>query len=113
MGADESLDLLKPQIDDANKLTESYRSRAAAFRALRPSSNGLLLLYPIIPTIPDGATAKEWDGPPVIGIAVSLPSSKHDTGCDYVCTPQKMREIFGSLADDLKRDEEEDQSPTP
>ena len=115
MGADEKLDLDPYKIDEAKHLKDQkqYQSFAAAFRAQRPSSNGLLLLYPIIPTIPDGSTAKEWDGPPVIGIAVSLPSSKHDTGCDYVCTPQKMRELFGSLADDLKRDEEEDQSPTP
>lgn len=116
MGADESLDLTREQINDANGLKDNYRSRAAAFRAQRPSSRGLLLLYPITPTIPplgDGSAAKVWDGPPVIGMAVSLPSSNHDNGCDYVCTPQKLREIFGSLADDLKRDDEEDQNPTP
>ncbi len=116
MGADESLDLTQPQKEAAEGLKDNYRSRAAAFRAQRPSSRGLLLLYPITPTIPapsDGSAAKEWDGPPVIGMAVSLPASNYDNGCDYVCTPQKLREIFGSLADDLKRDEEEDQIPSP
>jgi hypothetical protein len=116
MGADESLDLTTEQIIEANGLKDQYRSRASAFRAQRPSSHGLLLLYPITPTIPhlgDGSAAQEWDGPPVIGVAVSLPSSKHDNGSDYVCTPQKLREIFGTLADDLNRDEEEDQNPVP
>jgi hypothetical protein len=114
MGADEKLDLTQTQIDEAERLKAQnhYRSLAAAFRAQRNSSCGLLLLYPISPTNPEGSTAEAWDGPTVIGIAVSLPSSKHDKGCDYVCTPQKMREIFGTLADDLKRDEEEDQNLT-
>lgn len=115
MGADESLDLTLEEIIDAKELTDSFRSRAAAFRAQRPSSRGLLLLYPIIPTIPpssDGSVAKKWEGLPVIGMAVSLPTSHHDNGCDYVCTPQKMREIFGSLADDLERDDKEDQNIT-
>ena len=116
MGGDESLDLTIEQIKEAKCLKDKYRSLASAFRAQRPSSHGLLLLYPITPTIPhpdDGSVAKEWDGPPVIGVAVSLPPSKHDNGSDYVCTPQKLREIFGTLADDLNRDEEEDQNPTP
>lgn len=116
MGGDESLDLTTEQINEAKCLKDKYRSLASAFRAQRPSSHGLLLLYPITPTIPplgDGSAAKEWDGPPVIGVAVSLPASKYDNGSDYVCTPQKLREIFGTLADDLNRDEEEDQNPTP
>jgi hypothetical protein len=44
---------------------------------------------------------------PVIGIGVSLPDSDHDSGCDYVCTKQKLREIFGEISEDLERDEEE------
>jgi hypothetical protein len=116
MGSDESFDLTQPQIDVAKGHKDNYRSLAAAFRAQRPSSRGLLLLYPITPTVPpanDGSAPKSWDGSPVIGMAVSLPASKHDKGCDYVCTPQKLREIFGNLADDLKRDDEEDQSVAP
>jgi hypothetical protein len=113
MGSDESLDLSQQQVDVAEGLKDDYRSLAAAFRAQRPSSRGLLLLYPITPTIPRGSSLKPWDGPPVIGIAVSLPASSHDKGCDYVCTPQKMREIFGILAEDLERDEAEDQASTP
>lgn len=112
MGADEKFDLTQAQIAEAERLKAQshYLSLAAAFRAQRASSHGLLLLYPITPSTPVGSVAKAWDGPTVIGVAVSLPSSKHDKGCDYVCTPQKMREIFGTLADDLSRDDEEDQN---
>lgn len=116
MGADESLDLTQTQKEAAESHKDKYRSRAAAFRDQRPSSHGLLLLYPITPTMPkssDGSAGDKWEGPPVIGMAVSLPASNYDNGCDYVCTPQKLREIFGSLADDLKRDEEEDQNTSP
>lgn len=108
MGGDESLDLTQLQQTAAVGLKDKFRSLSAAYRAQRPSSRGLLLLYPITPT-----AATVWDGLPVIGMAASLPFSKHDNGCDYVCTPQKLREIFGNLVDDLTRDEEEDQSPAP
>lgn len=116
MGNDESLDLAPGERESAIAMKQNFRSVAAAFRANRPSSRGLLLLYPILPTVSTaegGPFPEEWKGPAVIGMAVSLPSSKHDKGCDYVCTPQKLREIFGSLADDLNRDDEEDQNPAP
>jgi hypothetical protein len=32
-------------------------------------------------------------------------------GCDYVCTRQKMRELFGELVDDLERDDDEASNP--
>jgi hypothetical protein len=91
-------------------------SRAMLYRSLRPSTHGLLLIYPIIPTTPKAAkelsiedAAFLWgQKDPVIGIGVSLPGSMYDSGCDYVCTRQKLREMFGVLSEDLERDEEED-----
>jgi hypothetical protein len=116
MGADEGLDLSKFERDTADSNSQKFRSRAAAYRASRPSTRGLLLVYPIIPTTPTlteaaNQSSETWKAsklPFVIGIAVSLPNSKFDSGCDYVCNKQKLREIFGSLADDLERDAEED-----
>jgi hypothetical protein len=105
LGSDESLDLTDPEISAAKAVASRYKSLSAAFRDARPSGRGLLLIYPIIPS------TQAWeDKDPIIGIAVSLPSSKYDSGCDYVCTPQKMREIFGTLFDDMLRDEDEDKA---
>jgi hypothetical protein len=118
LGGDEALDLTEVQREEALRQhkEKDNMSRAAIFRSMRPSTNGLLLIYPIIPETPVAANKKGiadeaylWKGKkPVIGIAVSLPSSKHDKGCNYVCAPQKLREIFGDeVAEDLERDEEE------
>jgi hypothetical protein len=120
MGADEGLDFTEEEREAAERLTEKLRSRAAAYRASRPSTRGLLLVYPIIPTAPDKhdkkiQTSQAWrdsGAPVVIGIAVSLPGSRYDTGCDYVCNRQKQREIFGSLAEDFERDEQENKDPS-
>lgn len=114
MGGDESLDLTPEELEAASGWKDKLRSAAAAFRAARPPSRGLLLLYPIIPMMPapnEDPALEERGGPLVIGMAVSLPASKHDKGCDYVCTPQKLREMFGTLADDLERDDEQDKAP--
>ena len=114
MGGDEGLDLSFEESRLADSLREKLRSRAASYRGARPSSRGLLLIYPIIPTTPDEQntqTSTAWEAaakPVVIGVAVSLPGSKYDSGCDYVCNKQKQREIFGSLIDDIDRDEQED-----
>lgn len=119
LGGDEAIDL-KP--DDQQKAKAEWTangkrpSLASIYRSMRPSTHGLLLVYPIIPATPlaakmNGETdaAYLWGGrEPLIGVAISLPESRHDSGCDYVCTPQKIREIFGELADDLARDEQEE-----
>jgi len=108
-GPDETLDLSEEQRNAAirAKAEENLRSLASAYRAQRASSSGLLCIYPINPIGLSVPTDKA-----VIGIAVSLPPSRHDKGFDYVCSPQKMREIFGDLAEDLERDlsEENEQS---
>jgi hypothetical protein len=102
-GPDEALDLSENQKNEAIKLKDNFRSLASSYRAQRPSTSGLLCLYPI-----DSSNLSLETKDPVIGVAVSLPSSKYDKGFDYVCTPQKMREIFGELADDLERDSSEE-----
>ena len=118
LGGDESIDLSDEQRDDAEDGREQSGGKlslASIYRGMRPSSHGLLLIYPIIPATPDAAKDNKnpdkaylWrDRDPLIGIGVSLPDSEHDKGCDYVCTRQKIREIFGEISDDLERDDEE------
>jgi hypothetical protein len=118
LGGDEGMDLTRNQKDEVDKLIEQNKklSRAMLYRSKRPSTQGLLLIYPIIPTTPKAAEKRNlkdaaflWGKKdPVIGIGVSLPGSQFDSGCDYVCTRQKLREMFGVLSEDLERDEEED-----
>jgi hypothetical protein len=118
LGEDEAIDLDIAVRKEAIAEWEADNRRAnlaTLFRTRRKSAYGLLLIYPIIPTTPKAAelenkedTSFLWgERKPVIGIAVSLPESKHDKGCTYVCTPQKIREIFGERLADFDRDEEE------
>jgi hypothetical protein len=118
LGSDEAVDLTPEQRASANqKWLECKKaiSLAAFHRAARPSTHGLLLIYPIIPATPKAAeltgeqdTHYQWiDKDPIIGIAVSLPASEYDAGCVYVCNRQKKREMFGEVAEDSERDEEE------
>ena len=103
MGQDEGLDL--NQEERRRAMEGGGQFSAAAYRAARPSSRGLMLLYPIHPTAADNSP---WTGPTVIGLALSLPSSKYDKGHDYVCTALKIREMLGhDWSDDLSRDAEE------
>ena len=47
-----------------------------AARRVRPSSRGLLLIYPLRP---DGEKAETGlNGPPIIGVAISFPGNQHD-----------------------------------
>jgi hypothetical protein len=115
LGGDEAIDLTPGQRANADKNWNDCGreiSRASFYRAKRPSTHGLLLIYPIMPSVPKAA--EQWgDRDPVIGIAISLPSSDHDNGCVYVCNRQKKREIFGEVAEDQERDEEEAANPNP
>jgi hypothetical protein len=117
-GVDESIDLSDDQRRKAKEDRDASGDKlrlASIYRGMRPSTHGLLLIYPIIPATPEAPKksgnadkAYLWeDRDPVIGIGVSLPESAHDKGCDYVCTRQKIREIFGEISDDLERDDEE------
>ena len=118
LGGDEAIDLTPDQRSNAdqewNDCGKEF-SRASFFRAARPSTHGLLLIYPIMPATPEAAEIEreqdkyyQWgQRDPLIGIAVSLPASKHDNGCVYVCNRQKKRELFGEVAEDQERDDEE------
>jgi hypothetical protein len=118
LGGDEAIDLTPEQRVRADQEWNNCGkeiSRASFYRAARPSTHGLLLVYPIVPATPKAAELEgeqdkhyQWaQKDPVIGVAVSLPSSKHDSGCVYVCNRQKKREIFGEAAEDQERDEDE------
>jgi hypothetical protein len=113
MGQDEAIDLSKAEYDGALALSvqsNGRASRAGFFRLKRPSERGLLLLYPIIPR----RNGKDLSIPqPVIGVAVSFPSSTLDIGLDYVCNPRMMVELYGAdFADDLQRDVSEETQPS-
>jgi hypothetical protein len=105
VGQDEAIDLTPKQYQKAvadAKLLGDVR-RATFYRMNRPAERGLLLLYPIIPV--GGGTVTE----PLIGVAVSFPSSEHDHGQDYVCNPRMLAELFGEqFAQDAERDEQEE-----
>jgi hypothetical protein len=118
VGGDEAIDLTPAQRATADQQWNDcgkQMSRASFYRAARPATHGLLLIYPIIPATPKAAkiekkkeTHYQWGKrDPVIGMAVSLPASEHDNGCVYVCNRQKKREIFGEVAEDQERDEDE------
>jgi len=122
-GGDESIDLNDKQLQAAQDQREESGGKlslASIYRKMRPSTHGLLLIYPIIPTTlgeakKNGKSDKGYlwsDKDPVIGIGVSLPNSEHDNGCDYLCTNQKLKEIFGEISEDLRRDDEEDAAST-
>ena len=108
LGGDEAIDLTDTQRSDADRDWQQCGkqvSRASFYRAARPSTHGLLLIYPITPTHQQDKHYQWKDRDPLIGIAVSLPPSQYDTGCNYVCNRQKKRELFGDFADDQERDE--------
>lgn len=113
VGQEEAIDLDESEFSTANAQYDAVKNqprhpaKAAFYRNNRPAGRGLLLLYPIVPLKPDGAELKEKD--PLIGVAVSLPSSINDAGIDYVCNPRMLRELFGRrFAEDVERDTQED-----
>lgn len=60
-------------------------------REVRPKSHGLLLIYPLLaPSVipgsggrPDEATGLDPDGQPIIGVALSFPTSDTVLGVEY------------------------------
>ncbi|MDB5809791.1 MAG: endonuclease [Betaproteobacteria bacterium] len=112
MGQDEAIDLTRTQYEEALSLyeqSEKRASKAGFFRMKRPPERGLLLLYPIIPRRDEEELRVAH---PVIGVAVSLPSSTNDVGQDYVCNPRMLAELYGAeFADDSQRDAIEEAQP--
>lgn len=109
MGEDEAIDISLDGYARAEELvraTGDKRSRAGFLRMQRPSMHGLLLLYPIAPVENKQPVPVEQ---PVIGVAVSFPSSTKDFGQDYVCNPRMLAELFGEqFVQDAERDNAED-----
>jgi hypothetical protein len=108
IGQDEAIDLSQEEYEGAVETAKLLGDlkRAPFYRMNRPSERGLLLLYPIVPVVKDD---QEKFTEPVIGIAVSFPSSEHDLGQDYVCNPRMLSELFGEqFGDDSSRDDQED-----
>jgi hypothetical protein len=124
LGGDEAIDLTPQQRASADQQWNACGreiTRASFYRAERPSTHGLLLIYPIMPATPKAAESErqqdkhyQWgQRDPVIGVAISLPASDHDSGCVYVCNRQKKREMFGEAAEDEERDDEERNDEEP
>ncbi len=113
VGQEESIDLTPSELSKANEQYDKMKMeprrppKAAFYRHNRPHARGLLLLYAIAPLRKNGAETEDKD--PLIGVAVSLPSSINDAGVEYVCNPRMLRELFGNrFAEDLERDAQED-----
>lgn len=104
MGQDEAIDLSVAEYESALEgyhQSEGKLSRSGAYRMKRPPKRGLLLIYPIIPQkLPQKLSEKFDPSKPIIGVAVSFPASSNDSGQDYVCTPRKIKELFGTESAD-------------
>jgi hypothetical protein len=67
------------------------RPNGRVLRVLRPREQGLLLIYPILPPRivkerdgrPEEKTGLTENGTPIIGVALSFPSSETALGCEY------------------------------
>ena len=58
-------------------------------------SRGLLLVYPLSPKDLDGVTPTGWDRP-IVGFAVSFPSSDQDVSVEYKVDHLLWEEQYGS-----------------
>lgn len=83
---------LRPPKDGAN----TVRANGRVLRLLRQKSHGLLLIYPLLPPEMVGA---DTSGPPIIGLALSFPTSDTAESVEYV-----VNRVWGS--DDPFRDAE-------
>lgn len=99
---DESLDLTEQQLSRAQDAVDSFPTPGKAVRWHRPTSQGLLLIYPISPHSKPGANALNradlFDDPAgkpsVIGIALSFPHSTNDATVEYVAGRPSSHSIF-------------------
>jgi hypothetical protein len=77
---------------------EASRPNGRVLRTLRRESDGLLLIYPVMPPTtveeenrPAEATGLDAQGPPIIGIALSFPVSATTLGVEY-----RVNTVWGS-----------------
>ncbi|MFV0458504.1 MAG: Z1 domain-containing protein [Actinomycetales bacterium] len=105
--ADESADLTSIEIARAAKLSDTFPTRGHALRWQRPSTRGLLLIYPISPSSRPGPNAKNREPlfddsvgrPHVIGIALSFPPSYTGATVEYVAGMPSSHAV--KLAEDI------------
>ncbi len=98
---DETYGLTPEEIEDAEERAAAgeYPTRGEAYRAKRPSDEGLLLIYPISRHSQPRATASNrialFDDPErartVIGVALSFPASDSPATVEYVTGPASAR----------------------
>jgi len=68
---------LRPPKDGAS----AARANGRVLRLLRRKTHGLLLIYPLLPPEQVGA---DTSGPPIIGLALSFPTSDSAESIEYV-----------------------------
>jgi hypothetical protein len=84
---------------------ETTRASGRVLRVLRRSENGLLMIYPILPPekvvfeagegrLPE-STGLDSDGPPIIGVALSFPTSDTTVGVEY-----RVNKVWGTEMDE-------------
>lgn len=90
-----ALDLTKRWLEDGKlrkpKSGTYERPNGRVLRVLRPRERGLLLIYPLQPPEeireregrPQELTGLSKEGNPIIGVALSFPSSESALGCEY------------------------------
>jgi len=83
---------------------ETTRANGRVVRVLRRAGNGLLLIYPVLPPSevrfedgrPPEPTGLDPAGPPVIGVALSFPTSETTLGVEY-----RVNKVWGAeMAED-------------
>jgi hypothetical protein len=93
------------------------RPNGRVLRVLRPKERGLLLIYPLKPPVEITELAATKDrrsrkheltglgkgGPPIIGVALSFPSSDTALGCEY-----RVNRVWQSEIDDDERYDDDD-----
>jgi hypothetical protein len=74
------------------------RPNGRVLRVLRRQTNGLMLIYPLVPPTevkeadrPPEATGIDASGPPILGIALSFPTSSTNLGVEY-----RVNRVWGS-----------------
>ena len=64
-------------------------------RLVRQTTDGLLLLYPLVPDVDRSDLGP--DGPPIVGIGVSFPGNRNDEKITYIVNPVFKGQEYGDL----------------
>lgn len=84
---------------------DAVRPNGRVLRVMRPQTTGLLLTYPMVqpvdieqPDLPPEPTGLDPSGPPIIGVALSFPTSATTQGVEY-----RVNKVWGS---EIQEDDE-------